>query len=63
MVGDNWEIVGREFAQGEQSGYDVSKLTKFLVKLTKAVDKAAYEIRFADEEQEKEKDACDGARQ
>lgn len=57
VVGDNWEIIGREFAHGEQSGYDVSDFTKFLVKLTKAVDKAAEEIRKADEEQDKAKDA------
>ena len=63
VVGDNWEIIGHEFAHGEQSGYDVSYFTKFLVKLTKAVDKAAEEIRKADEEQDKAKDACDGARQ
>ena len=57
VVGDNWEIIGREFAHGEQSGYDVSDFTKFLVKLTKAVDKAAEEIRNADEEQDKAADA------
>ena len=57
VVGDNWEIIGREFAHGEQSVYDVADMTKFLVKLTKAVDKAAEEIRNADEEQDKAKDA------
>lgn len=57
VVGDNWEIIGREFAHGDQSGYDVSDFTKFLVKLTKSVDKAAEEIRYADEEQEKAADA------
>lgn len=56
VVGDNWEIIGREFAHGEQSGYDVSDFAKFLVKLTKSVDKAAEEIRKA-EEQEKAADA------
>lgn len=62
VVGDNWEIIGREFAHGEKRHHDVSDFTKFLVKLTKAVDKAAEKIRKADEEQDKEKDACDGAR-
>lgn len=53
VVGDNWEIIGREFARGEQRHNDVSDFTKFLVKLTKEVDAAAERILKEEEEQEK----------
>ena len=57
VVGDNWEVIGREFAHGEQNGYDVEDFTKFLVKLTYAVDEAAERIREEEEKQEKAADA------
>jgi len=55
VVGDNWQIIGREFAGYEQNEDDVDNFTQFLVKLTKAVDESAERIR--DEEPGKAADA------
>ena len=48
VVGDGWEIVGRECAHDEQSYHNVADFTRFLVKLTKAVYNAADDARKAE---------------
>lgn len=52
VVDDNWKIIGREFVacceqteRDEQTERSIENFTKFLVKLTKAVDESAERIR------------------